>query len=563
MQWAKPLLALLTLFALANNAHAFTPVISDRFDKMVDIRAYAAPYNKQKVNSFMSVMVEVTNNGAPRELYMGLNGFAEYAKTIRLNRGETRSLFFSLPALYRLRYNNSVNLSVVDTKTRKNRSWDVRISNSSDYGSKVKVGQLGRLATSIRTSSDWRDAGKIDPVVLKTSWKALAGLELLLVERNTFERLSGGQKTNLRDWVLAGGVVYFLNTQQDEHDKLWQGLKAMSVVDDGAGVRMGFGVVRYMPSVPSRIRLDYSYARELSKIRHFEQVDQEDYSSFARSKLPDIGRVDATWVFIVLIVFAALAGPLGIVVLIRRRNKPFKYLGNMMLLSVVFSGGILLVDSFLAANNSLVSSDSVVLIDHQNDRQVSMTQTAVYPLTELSFELPHNAGVTVMPSVRSYRGERYNLAIDDQPNHQLISGLLPVRQRRAFLTQQVTKASGRLLVTEASEGGGITVENHLQRDLISLWVQYNGKIYDVGAMSSGESRQVTHTVSRRPDAPHYRDMLASANMTVKTYWRPELSSDVKKRYLAQTAELSDDLDVLNKSTKSLDEGQHWIVGLLP
>lgn len=559
---------LLLLGLFASQAQAYQEEVSQSFDKTVDIRIFTTERHQPLTNKPLGVTVFLQNNGEPKEFALNIRGFAHYTKRLKVGRGATQQVSLSLPATYRHSYKaREITLTVMDTRTQFSREYPIRlISRSSYYDDKTPVLMLGQFDRQPYTRSRFQDLGKIRPEFLPNHWKALANVGVMVTQLDTFKTLSNHHKTILRDWVIAGGQLVVVGgkpesvgvTHVQQHDALWGTNDAMNHPVDDDAIRMGFGFVMYTPPT-RRLIMNRSFHRQLDKVSIYSEEGVDEFSRFAQSELPEVGRVDANWVMVVLLIFALLAGPIAIVRLIRRRQQPFKYLRSVIVCSLVFSAGILLTDAVLSSNSHLTTNDSFTLIDHENDRQISLMQGAIYPTRALTLNLPNNTSFTQFVGYkRGYRNEsNVKYTVEDDATYQAIDGLFPARQRRAYMTKMQGKPQGRIIAKFA--GSGVVVENHFQHDLNALWVRIDGRVYKVGPLAAGDVKTVSVPSARVPQEPRLGGALHGVGEVFEHYWKQGTGN----KYLASAADMPEELNVFSGGSKQQRPGAHWTVGLLP
>jgi hypothetical protein len=194
----------------------------------------------------------------------------------------------------------------------------------------------------------------------------------------------------------------------------------------------------------------------------------------------------AGWgLFALLGAFSLLVGPAGWLVLVRRRGRPFAYLAAVMGAAAIFSGAVLVADYLKQGISAKGAALSLVIRDQRRDIELGLEHLAIYAPTGFGTTIETEADRAVMIPMTGYRmmSTPSSFAHETDGDRQRIEGLLPVRQRRMLASRWIRPMQGRILVR--GEEGRLLVENHLGRNLDSLLVWHEKKIYRAEKIAAG------------------------------------------------------------------------------
>jgi len=288
------------------------------------------------------------------------------------------------------------------------------------------------------------------------------------------------------------------------------------------------------------------------------QTISQKTTDFLQQVLPDIGQVPRWTLFLILLGFALLIGPLGWIYLVKKKGRPFSYLIFVMVAAGVFSGSML-VATFLAdgvAPKGIASS--LRCLDLRTDTQITMEQVAVFVPTQYdsTIRIPTGGSVLLFPlRTDPHRVWNYTMKVDTA--WETLEGIIPVRQRRLIGTRNLSRTQGRLVFT--SEENSLRVENHLHGALNALRVWHDGHYYSFGAIDRGEAAIAQPVEAPTPSLSlSFSSQLMTEGTTLFNRLR---RGELGTRYFIGKFQSADEERFLFSEFREIGRGQHLVVGV--
>ena len=555
----------------------------DRSLSIEIIRGY--PYNYNSLDDHLTLGFFFRNQGAQRQLRMQLSGDFNTSREISVPAGETRRLFVYLP-----HFTNPSFQVVFTDKVTGIRSPPWHLGVSGGFSSSVNrphyiLARLGSFSVPINVLGAWNDMGRIDTAdKMPDHWRGLTGVTAIVVEYDYF--LSNHPwKQTLIDWVTMGGIllVTTANKPTDDLEPLWKPLPfANAFVDFEVGalkdflpsqkhikeaphvwskfMPVGLGHIAVIPnSLLANIDTDFlqQIGIQPPSVNEHQTISQKT-TDFLQQVLPDIGQVPRWTLFLILLGFALLIGPLGWIYLVKKKGRPFSYLIFVMVAAGVFSGSML-VATFLAdgvAPKGIASS--LRCLDLRTDTQITMEQVAVFVPTQYdsTIRIPTGGSVLLFP-LRTDPRRVWNYTMKVDTAWETLEGIIPVRQRRLIGTRNLSRTQGRLVFT--SEENSLRVENHLHGALNALRVWQDGHYYSFGAIDRGEAAIAQPVEAPTPSLSlSFSSQLMTEGTTLFNRLR---RGELGTRYFIGEFQSADKERFLFSEFRDIGRGQHLVVGV--
>ncbi len=426
------------------------------------------------------------------------------------------------------------------------------------------IARLGAIDSAM-TVSDWNDAGTLHPRQ-SADWRHIAAVDMIVVQAQVLD-----SETQWHDalgyWVLQGGILVIVSTNgsSDEFMNSIPFSKEVSTSTSAfTGKRkaqaVGLGqVIQVPPSAIKKINqktikrwhLEDSLGSWYDYSHH--QLDWEN-APLQNSRLSQTIEVPYGMLFIVLLIFVILIGPLGWVRMVRNRGQVLRYIFVVMVSSTVFTLGMLLVDIFSTGITPFGSEVSLRFIDQSSEVEMSIQDLEFYAPTRVgtSLIIPHD-------TVPLFHKEMYPKSIHQHTaTEDIYDSLLSGRKVKLLGLRRIGASKGRLLLSE-SEQGALSVENHLGSAIEHLDLWHKGKRYaamniEQGAMAKLEINK--DTLENKLPAQSGGITKASLEFASRL-----LQYTKRSRYHAQLQ--SPSLPSLEDPYRAKGKQEHVVIGLLP
>ena len=482
--------------------------------------------------------LELENLGEERNVEMVTGGDLSTRRTLRLPARERMRVFQYGPIRQ-----GAIMLTVIDKSTGASRELHVGASIEANF----QLARLGNISTAFNVDTPWSMIGSLD-AHFPDDWRGIAGVHAIVVEH---EQLLARRALwpVLQDWMVMGGQLAVLSTPQQMATPVPMELPAafISPVKEtwfGLSQRVGLGVItRVRPEklvqVGTTFRDSVCADEKCGFVIDAGSFRPDAIAEEAVKRMEGAVHTPVEALFAVLTCFALVVGPFGHTYFVRRRRQPLRYVAFAAGTAVSFSAAVITADLL---GNGVVTKASVralLLIDQRADREVGVEDMVLYEPTGLGFDLQPLAAAQLFTPSQNWRESMDGLSVEPAGKRLRVRQAVPPREARSLGARWLSEASGRLIT--AAEGGKLTVENQLGRDLSSLAIWHEGTLYTLGPLKRGERAQPApeagDTLQEEPRVPStlitslYRNLVNDLRSGARgqnryfaqAIWNPELS----------------------------------------
>ena len=504
----------------------------------------------------------IFNEGSKkRSVKVSIDGSIRAERTVLVGAGERRQIFIAAPS--NLSATHKFEAIVLETGEKEH--------TGSSYGSSdaYSLGRLGPLDFALNAEKPWNDFGSLESVVTD-DWRSLSGYRAIVVPRSVLSETWKYRQVVL-DWIVQGGVLLVAEESVERTGApptpIFPRAPLAEPLDEpleGAfSRRIGLGLVAFIPvdefalmdenfEERNKLLLDLSWAIAPGSL--------ENDLKYQLKKMFGPDFVHVHWqLFVLLLLFSVLVGPVGWRVLVRKKRRPFVYLLLVMSCSALFSLSIFLADIFAQGINLKGSSQSVTFLDQRVDRELSLNEAAVWAPTSLNTSLTMRSDTATLIANSDSRNKISSATQTVRGESQFIENALSVREQTLVATRRIGEALGRLSVTQTN--AELRIENHLGRGLHDVRLWYSGKLYQIPSLTKGETAVLRPTLSGSfPHAPSLQGLLVpKASHLLGQLAAGKLGTD---RFIARADNGLLTLQLSNQNFQTLRESTHIIGGLL-
>ena len=355
----------------------------------------------------------------------------------------------------------------------------------------------GRLPVSARLDTQYGLVIKpVSPRLLPGHWIGLSGIDVIVT---TAEVLRSG-RTELRalaDWTTMGGVLLVHDWTPDDRRDLQETFRRLAPFTQKTekSLTTGMGGMAFV----RRDELTESHpgyfenhlgipVGSLNVALTLHGFNGSHMPHNLNSEVPQVKEDihPPFWlVFLALMLFSALVGPLGWWYFVSHRGVGLIYYavapGLCLVVMILVIGADIIHEGF----RPYVSCRAVRFIDQPAKRSVELSQFGVYApflaagrLKGKPGELPH--------FFRDRRRRTDTITVRREDDGVAYRGALPAR-RRVWYGRERTGVERRRLVVRQTDGE-VQVENHTGCDLENLVVSYSGRCVLIASLANGERK---------------------------------------------------------------------------
>ncbi|MBI1373205.1 MAG: hypothetical protein GC159_10780 [Phycisphaera sp.] len=331
------------------------------------------------------------------------------------------------------------------------------------------------------------------PEVWPDRWLAYTRYDGVMIRPDEFRKLSDGARVALRNYIDAGGTLVVIGAGWDPPAD-WR-------VDR---TQLTVGVVSYAPGMGKLLVVQQDDTKKWDRsiwtpLRQALSNSGKPWNKWydvreANNKfrvVEELG-VPVRGLFVLMLVFATLIGPVNLFVLGRMKRKIWM-LWTVPAISLVACGAVfsynLLAEGFTGQTRTQV----ITMLDQTRHHASTVGWTAFYsPLTP-GGGLHFSADTEVTPLVGARQGESGRARTVDWTNDQhLGDGWVTARVPAHFMVRKAATARERL--DFAATASGVTVTNGLGVDIKRLtYMDASGKTYQAIDVPAGQKVTLTDT----------------------------------------------------------------------
>lgn len=521
---------------------------------------YSASYDELSKQLVLRVVVDNSAQAVARELVLEVSGSLNFQRSVQVPAYESRQWFWYMPVLTAQRYLR-FSLQATDRATRERQTleWSEEFANSGEE--KYYFARLGSNpppAPEYESSEHWVDQGIVEDHEVPDIWHGLTGYQVLLVRQATLA--SAPWREVLQDWVLMGGALLVYAEPGDDPAVVMKTTgfaTSMNVGQRGAG-SVQVATASTYNSVFRHIQ------GNIPASLHTTQRTSAEIKAFLDQALPDMGKPNHRLLFLILLGFSIVAGPVLWTLLVYRQARPFAYIGGVFVLSVMVSGGVLVVNVLAEGVNPKVNHASLQLLDLVQQQQLWVQQFSVFRPTSLGggqVRLPPEALLSQGKYSTTGWGAA-DLGVQWDAAGRLVRGVLPVRQRVIMVQRGVRPLARRLLFSRDQDLAQLSVENHLGLVLQDLSITDGTDCYHLAQLKSGE-RQVAQPVTCQiPDADDLHSVDRFFGYPLNQIADALLSGQYGRRFFwASTPQWLVEEAVIAGETQPLEPAHHVLLGV--
>lgn len=342
------------------------------------------------------------------------------------------------------------------------------------------------------------------PVAWTGDWLAYSGYDGVVLTAGELAELDGNVRDALRRYAESGGALLVMGGDAAVLEL------PPAVQEAHLGVSYtGFGVVMAAPASLSQEQRDrVAGAWEHSSAPWALAFDPRGVHSL----LPvlDEVRVPVRGIFLVVVAFAILIGPVNLFVL-GRRGRRIWLLWTVPAAALAACLAIFLYTLFDEGLLRVHRSAGLTILDERTHRAVTFAWTGYYstltPGAGLRFA-PDVEATPVLESTYGPAGPGFR-TLDQTDGHHFVSGWVQARLPAYFMVRRNALRRERLRLRRAADGG-LEATNGLGVEITALHVaDADGKVYVAGRVAAGATERLT---GPRGDAggrpPSLRDLYA-------------------------------------------------------
>lgn len=371
----------------------------------------------------------------------------------------------------------------------------------SHYGSGSSSSRLHELFDLIRT--------ELDAPAWKENWLAYSSFDGIFLSEADLKRMPPNAREAVLRYVECGGSLVVAGSMDIPHpwkNQPWHtpsGLK---------GYAYGFGQCILIPTLaPEQLNRDQIQCLQRTWGHSLQPWTAERSIQGANASFPVIDKITVPYraLFVIMIVFAVLIGPVNLFIL-HRMNRPIWALWTIPLVSAI-TAGIVIVYAFASEGiTPTLRIESVTILDQSSHRAATLGMASYYcPLTPragLRFGYDTEVSRFVEENWR-HRNASSGRTVDWTRDQHLASDWVSARVPAPFLLRKSERRRERVEITRTD--GGLAVVNGLGADIRNLWVaDGDGKVYAASGISMG--KQITLSAAEKNlRAPSVANRLAS------------------------------------------------------
>lgn len=337
-----------------------------------------------------------------------------------------------------------------------------------------------------------------DPAVWTADWRAYSPFDACLVTAAEWATMPAEARNALKNYVAMGGMLVVADATRKLPAEFTDGLSARGFPGSDNPVRpYGLGRVMTVPGTevaawPEALRLDiYTGAAALRNLMDPGKLN--DYSSglarftFPRTEIPMTAgtNVHMGVFFLVLFVFAVLAGPVCVYVLARTNHRIWLF-AVVPAFSFVVGAAIFAVLLALEGVTPHERRQALTILDQAARTALTRGEIGIYaPAAVGTLRFDADTEVQPLPYVEL---PAHDIDIGDG---QLYTGWTPPRMAAFFRLRRAETRSERLVVTELPDNRAEVV-NALGAPITELKLgDGRGNVYRARDLAAGERRTLT------------------------------------------------------------------------
>jgi hypothetical protein len=324
-----------------------------------------------------------------------------------------------------------------------------------------------------------------------SSWLAYSCLDGIIISSDELELLTAEVQAAIEEFVWAGGTLLVL--ARDDQPISWPvsaaakaeltsfalGFGRCLVIADRSGDGTGIGSGYWTAindhwrasATPWSFKQSYSVLGEITGLAVMDGL-----------------QIPVRGLFLLMISFAVVIGPVNLV-LLKRRRRQIWLLWTIPLVSLVTSGAVFVYALASEGLTAKVRVEGLTLLDQVEQRAVTIGSVAYYsPLTPGDgLHMPLDAELT--PLIQ-WGTSAHGRVVDWSHDQHLQSGWVTARSPAYFKWRSVCHRRERLLVRPGS-GGRLEVMNGLGVNIRQLWLaDGNGRRFSLTGLAEGISAQL-------------------------------------------------------------------------
>ena len=377
---------------------------------------------------------------------------------------------------------------------------------------------------------DFADADRLDP-----HWLSYSSYDGVLIALSDAETMTPRQIAALRGYVECGGSLAVMG--EGALPAEWSamrpdlGKRSLSSESGVERIEIGLGVL-FLGGDPRRVaEMDNPGAAKITD-SWIESMHAwgETYTSFgANQKMQMTSQIDTRAsmrrMFVAMLLFAALIGPVHLIVLARMKRRSWVF-WTTPAVSALTCAVIVVFAAVSEGWDKRSRAASFTLLDESSNRAVTFGMLGFYSPRAHNKGFQFSADAEVTPQIAN---ERVIGSVDWTSGQLFEGGWIKARVPRHFKVRQIEARRER--VSLSKENGKLTIVNGLGADILNFrYVDRDGKAYRAKSVPMGAKTELEPVPGPPPKATkklrslylsvHWTDQIAALKAAPLLYLRP-------------------------------------------
>jgi len=477
---------LLILFSIVVSTPSWAATERFVFDPDLSIEMITFPAGNNYSNNNLSLGFIFRNNARQRQIALDMPGIFDKPQKLTIPAKEKKfSVYYYFPESSTMTHR----VNITDLETGRSQRHDLPQFHRSPG---FVFGYLDVLNFTPQLEDRWAQPMGALAKKLPDSWRGLQRFSMISVNYDTWLKDKNLHEV-VGNWVLMGGRLVVIRSPKTDLTQLKDTLP-FSTYGDSNTINAGLGQLR----VVDANFLEVINNEDAAALQLVAPSDPSLYvlAEHLAKELLEIGRIPVWTIFVLLIVFTLVVGPIGWRALIKKRARPFLYLASVMGTASVFIVGLITATLISDGIVPISKEHSLHFIDQQKDRELHFVEASVFSPTAYGTHIivPRSAQLMSLDIQNRYYLNK-PLQFSHTGNNQKITGLIDVRRRTIIAARRASKLDHRLLVHK--DNGELIIENHLSHDLEKIWVFHAKATYVAQNVARGTRTRLTLTTRRK------------------------------------------------------------------
>ncbi len=369
---------------------------------------------------------------------------------------------------------------------------------------------------------------KTDPIeAWSTNWLGYTAYAAVVISSVDYQRAPAAVISAMERYIEAGGTLIVAGDFQPAEGWFVQ----EEPQPFGRAYYRGFGVLLAMTEMRANEsqwgQLAAFWDRSAAPFRHQDEISRS--TAGGGMNVVEDSRIPVNGLFVVVLIFAILVGPLNALVF-ARKEKRMRIYWTVPLFSVIATAAIVLVSLLSEGITSSVRTAGVVYLDENSHRAAVLSRIGYYcPLPPGSLAFSNDVQLKCAALGDSWDSSS-NRRIDYSDGQRYFGWISP-RMPEYFVSRASQSCRDRLTV-RYDLAGGISVVNGLAADIKQLWlVTADGQVRggeNLGAGQAGDLAVLDREALTAMDYPI--DVYALSKIYSMRQWHT-LTTNIPNLYL--------------------------------